>query len=92
MALGENEVFEGNWNHSFSSDPAVGNRAEVVLGRKGLKDGDGEDELVLLLELLLVQEEIFSVVDVLVFRIFHPDPPWFDLPVVPVVPVKIGSD
>lgn len=45
VELRENEVLERDGDDGLRSEPAVGGDADVVLGREGLEDGDGEDEL-----------------------------------------------
>ena len=45
VSLRQYEMLEVDDAHSLRSDPAVRHGSDVVLGRHGLKDGDGEDHL-----------------------------------------------
>ena len=52
ISVWENEVLEGDRNDGLRAEPAIRHCADVVLGRKGLENRDGEDELLCVVELL----------------------------------------
>ena len=74
VLFGQNQVTEGDRKLSVTSDPAVGDNADEILGRKWIEDGHKELDDVLLLAELLLQQEVLVMKDHFAVDVLHEDP------------------
>ena len=74
ILLRQNQVTEGDRKLSVTSDPAVGDDADEVLGRKWIEDGHEELDDMLLLAELLLQQEVLVMEDHFAVDVLHEDP------------------
>ena len=58
----------------MTSDPAIGDDADEVLGRKWIEDGHEELDDMLLLAELLLQQEVLVMEDHFAVDVLHEDP------------------